>query len=212
MEENTTVEQEEKETVETESDEQKPSGQQPREISMKTLVLLVAALGVIVMVMIGAFGKGGQEEACVIVPQSPFGLSQKQMWIDLEDDLQSKGIAEFGMTYPEGPEGYEKKIYKVYTKQINSVYYVDDEGKAGMMIVKAKFCGKDVYESGFYNDSVEYAFINKVEDGDRIITMKGNQNGVQTASWIDGEFSYAIGMWNDPVSEEEMLKLVHQTE
>ena len=81
-----------------------------------------------------------------------------------------------------------------------------------MMIVKAKFCGKDVYESGFYNDSVEYAFINKVEDGDRIITMKGNQNGVQTASWIDGEFSYAIGMWNDPVSEEEMLKLVHQTE
>ena len=63
MEEKTTVEQEEKETVETESDEQKPSGQQPREISMKTLVLLVAALGVIVMVMIGAFGKGGQEEA-----------------------------------------------------------------------------------------------------------------------------------------------------
>ena len=214
MEEKTT-EQQEKEVIEQEKAEQngQPSGNQPREISMRTLVLLLAALGVIVVLLVSNFGKGNQEEACVIVQQSPFGQSQQQIWIDLEDDLQAKGIAEFGLTYPDGPDGYETKVYRVYTKQINSLYYIDeDNGKQGMMIVKGKFCGKDVFESGFYNDGVEYSFINKVQVGDLTVTMKGNESGVQVASWVDGEFSYAIGVWNAPVTEEEMLDLISQTE
>lgn len=214
MEEKTT-EQQEKEVIEQEKSEQngQPSGNQPREISMRTLVLLLAALGVIVVLLVSNFGKGNREEACVIVQQSPFGQSQQQIWIDLEDDLQAKGIAEFGLTYPDGPDGYETKVYRVYTKQINSLYYIDeDNGKQGMMIVKGKFCGKDVFESGFYNDGVEYSFINKVQVGDLTVTMKGNESGVQVASWVDGEFSYAIGVWNAPVTEEEMLDLISQTE
>ena len=213
MEEKTTEQQEKEMVEETTEQSSQPSGQQPREISMRTLVLLIAALGVMVVLLVSNLGKGNREEACVIVQQSPFGQSQQQIWIDLEDDLQAKGIAEFGLTYPDGPEGYETKIYRVYTKQINSLYYIDnDNGKQGMMIVKGKFCGKDVFESGFYNDGVEYAFINKVQDGDRTITMKGNASGVQVASWVDGEFSYAIGVWNAPVTEEEMLNLISQTE
>lgn len=214
MEEKTT-EQQEKEVIEQEKAEQngQPYGNQPREISMRTLVLLLAALGVIVVLLVSNFGKGNREEACVIVQQSPFGQSQQQIWIDLEDDLQAKGIAEFGLTYPDGPDGYETKVYRVYTKQINSLYYIDeDNGKQGMMIVKGKFCGKDVFESGFYNDGVEYSFINKVQVGDLTVTMKGNESGVQVASWVDGEFSYAIGVWNAPVTEEEMLDLISQTE
>lgn len=214
MEEKTT-EQQEKEVIEQEKAEQngQPSGNQPREISMRTLVLLLAALGVIVVLLVSNFGKGNREEACVIVQQSPFGQSQQQIWIDLEDDLQAKGIAEFGLTYPDGPDGYETKVYRVYTKQINSLYYIDeDNGKQGMMIVKGKFCGKDVFESGFYNDGVEYSFINKIQVGDLTVTMKGNESGVQVASWVDGEFSYAIGVWNAPVTEEEMLDLISQTE
>ena len=214
MEEKTT-EQQEKEVIEQEKTEQngQPSGNQPREISMRTLVLLLAALGVIVVLLVSNFGKGNREEACVIVQQSPFGQSQQQIWIDLEDDLQAKGIAEFGLTYPDGPDGYETKVYRVYTKQINSLYYIDeDNGKQGMMIVKGKFCGKDVFESGFYNDGVEYSFINKIQVGDLTVTMKGNESGVQVASWGDGEFSYAIGVWNAPVTEEEMLDLISQTE
>ena len=214
MEEKTT-EQQEKEVIEQEKAEQngQPSGNQPREISMRTLVLLLAALGVIVVLLVSNFGKGNREEVCVIVQQSPFGQSQQQIWIDLEDDLQAKGIAEFGLTYPDGPDGYETKVYRVYTKQINSLYYIDeDNGKQGMMIVKGKFCGKDVFESGFYNDGVEYSFINKVQVGDLTVTMKGNESGVQVASWVDGEFSYAIGVWNAPVTEEEMLDLISQTE
>ena len=213
--EETTTEQQEKEVIEQEKAEQngQPSGNQPREISMRTLVLLLAALGVIVVLLVSNFGKGNREEACVIVQQSPFGQSQQQIWIDLEDDLQAKGIAEFGLTYPDGPDGYETKVYRVYTKQINSLYYIDeDNGKQGMMIVKGKFCGKDVFESGFYNDGVEYSFINKVQVGDLTVTMKGNESGVQVASWVDGEFSYAIGVWNAPVTEEEMLDLISQTE
>ena len=81
-----------------------------------------------------------------------------------------------------------------------------------MMIVICNFCCKDVFESGFYNDGVEYSFINKVQVGDLTVTMKGNESGVQVASWVDGEFSYAIGVWNAPVTEEEMLDLISQTE
>lgn len=212
MEEKTT-EQQETTVQETGENSSNPGGNQPREISMRTLVMLIAALSVIVVLLVSNFGKGNNDEACVIVPQSPFGQSQQQIWIDLDGDLQAKGVAEFGMTYPDGPEGYDKKIYRVYTKQINSLYYInDDNGKQGMMIVKGKFCGKDVFESGFYTDGVEYAFINKVQDGDLTVTMKGNESGVQVASWVEGEFSYAIGVWNDPVTEEEMLKLISQTE
>ena len=213
MEEKTTEQQEKEMVEETTEQSSQPSGQQPREISLRTLVLLIAALGVIVVLLVSNLGKGNREEACVIVQQSPFGQSQQQIWIDLEDDLQAKGIAEFGLTYPDGPDGYETKVYRVYTKQINSLYYIDeDNGKQGMMIVKGKFCGKDVFESGFYNDGVEYSFINKVQVGDLTVTMKGNESGVQVASWVDGEFSYAIGVWNAPVTEEEMLDLISQTE
>ena len=212
MEEKTT-EQQETSVQETGENSSRPGGNQPREISMRTLVMLIAALGVIVVLLMGSFGKGNKEEACVIVQQSPFGQSQQQIWIDLDGDLQAKGIAEFGLSYPDGPEGYDKKIYRVYSKQINSLYYInDDNGKQGMMIVKGKFCGKDVFESGFYNDGVEYAFINKVQDGDTTVTMKGNDSGVQVASWVEGEFSYAIGVWNSPVTEAEMLDLISQTE
>ena len=42
--------------------------------------------------------------------------------------------------------------------------------------------------------------------------MKGNDSGVQVASWVEGEFSYAIGVWNSPVTEAEMLDLISQTE
>ena len=186
MEEKTT-EQQETTVQETGENSSRPGGNQPREISMRTLVMLIAALGVIVVLLISNFGKGNKEEACVIVQQSPFGQSQQQIWIDLDGDLQAKGIAEFGLSYPDGPEGYDKKIYRVYSKQIYSLYYInDDNGKQGMMIVKGKFCGKDVFESGFYNDGVEYAFINKVQDGDTTVTMKGNDTGVRVASWWEG--------------------------
>ena len=212
MEEKTT-EQQETTVQETGENSSRPGGNQPREISMRTLVMLIAALGVIVVLLMGSFGKENKEEACVIVQQSPFGQSQQQIWIELDGDLQAKGIAEFGLSYPDGPEGYDKKIYRVYSKQIYSLYYInDDNGKQGMMIVKGKFCGKDVFESGFYNDGVEYAFINKVQDGDTTVTMKGNESGVQVASWVEGEFSYAIGVWNSPVTEAEMLDLISQTE
>ena len=100
MEEKTT-EQQETTVQETGENSSRPGGNQPREISMRTLVMLIAALGVIVVLLISNFGKGNKEEACVIVQQSPFGQSQQQIWIDLDGDLQAKGIAEFGLSYPD---------------------------------------------------------------------------------------------------------------
>ncbi|MGM9942332.1 MAG: hypothetical protein ACI32N_10160 [Bulleidia sp.] len=192
--------------------EEQNQGPKPREVSVKTAILLVAALAVIGM-MIFRFAKGDTgQKACEIVPQSPFGQSQAQIWIDLEGDLQAKGIAEFGLTYPEGPEGFDIKIYRVYTKQINSVYYQNDEGREGMRIIKGKMCGIDVFESGFYNDGNSYTFINVVDHDGKKVTLKGNQDGVQVASWVEGDFSYAVGVWNNPVSEDVMLEYVDQTE
>lgn len=46
------------------------------------------------VVMYMVFGKGKNDDACIVVSQSPFGQSQKQVWIDLENKLQAKGIAD----------------------------------------------------------------------------------------------------------------------
>ena len=62
MEEKTT-EQQEKTVQETGENSSRPGGNQPREISMRTLVMLIAALGVIVVLLISNFGKGNKEEA-----------------------------------------------------------------------------------------------------------------------------------------------------
>lgn len=204
----------EENTEETEgtAGEKQPSGKAPREISMKTLVMLLAAAGVVVVMLISNItGKDGTE-ACEIVPQAAWGQQEQQIWIDLNSDLEAQGIAGYGLTYPEGPEGYENKVYRVYTKQINSVYYVDEDGHQGMMIVKAKFCGQDVFEAGYYTDKTEYTFTQIVEEDGKKISMKGNSEGVQVATWTEGEFSYAIGVWSNPVSQEEMLEYISVTE
>lgn len=194
----------------TETEKNDGEKKTPKKNSPYTLGLLAAALVVMVFMGINYAKNSGKEEACVIVPQSPFGQSQKQIWIEFKDDLEAKGIAEFGLEYPDAPEGYDIKTFKVYTRQINSVYYTNDSGEEGMRVIKAKMCGKDVFESGFYNDSNEYTFTKTVKDGDRKILLKGNDSGVQVASWVDDDFSYAIGVWHNPVSEETMLKYVSE--
>lgn len=202
----------EENTTENQTPEEHKNTPQGREISGRTAILLVAAIAVVVMMIMNLGKDKNGQQACEIVPQSPFGQSQAQIWVDLEDDLQAKGIAEFGLEYPDGPEGYDIKVYRVYTRQISSIYYQNEDGREGMRIIKGKMCGADVFESGFYNDGNSYTFINVVEHDGKKITLKGNQNGVQVASWVEGDFSYAVGVWNNPVEEEAMLEFVDQTE
>lgn len=176
------------------------------------LALLAAALVVLVFMGINYAKKSGNEEACQIVPQSPFGQSQAQIWTDYKDDLEAKGIAEFGITYPDAPEGYPIKTFRVYTRQINSVYYTNDQGENGLVILKGKMCGKDVFESGFVSDASTYTFTKTVDYDGKKVNLKGNDTGVQAASWVEGEFSYAIGAWSHPVDEETMFQYISETE
>lgn len=176
------------------------------------LGLFAAALVVLVFMGINYAKRNGTQDACVIVPQSPFGQSQAQIWTEYTDDLEAKGIAEFGLEYPEAPEGYDIKTFKVYTRQINSVYFSNEEGKTALAVIKGKMCGQDVFESGLVSDATEYTFTKTVEQDGKKINLKGNDNGVQVASWVEGEFSYAVGTWNNPVDEETMLEYVSETE
>lgn len=176
------------------------------------LGLLAAALVVLVFMGINYAKRSGNQDSCVIVPQSPFGQSQAQIWTEYTDDLEAKGIAEFGLEYPDAPEGYDIKTFKVYTRQINSVYFSNDEGKTGLAVIKGKMCGQDVFESGLVSDATEYTFTKTVEQDGKKINLKGNYKGVQVASWVEGDFSYAVGTWSNPVDEETMLKYVSETE
>ena len=176
------------------------------------LGLAAAALVVLVFMGINYAKRNNTQDSCVIVPQSPFGQSQAQIWTEYTDDLEAKGIAEFGLEYPDPPEGYDIKTFKVYTRQINSVYFSNDEGKTGLAIIKGKMCGQDVFESGLVSDATEYTFTKTVEWDGKKISLKGNDEGVHVASWVEGDFSYAVGSWNNPVDEETMLKYVSETE
>lgn len=204
----------EEHTEETENGSagQQPSGNQPREMSMHTLLLLLAAAAVVVVMMISRMTGRDGTESCEIVPQAAWGQQEQQVWVDLNDDLEAKGIAGYGLSYPDAPEGYENKVYRVYTKQINTLYYVNDDGYQGMMVVKGKFCGKDVFASGYFSDPNEYTFTQVVEADGKKINLKGTDAGVQLATWTEGEFSYAIGVWKTPVTQEKMLEYISVTE
>ena len=144
---------EEKEIMEEENE---PSEKKPTEGNFMKIILLLA---MVFVVMYMVFGKGKNDDACIVVSQSPFGQSQKQVWIDLENKLQAKGIAGFDLEVPEELEQtYTNVSYRAFSYQISEVTFHDDNGEDVIRIDKAKFCGKDILTT----DDNSYTNIQKV--------------------------------------------------
>ena len=147
------------------------------------------------------------DDACIVVSQSPFGQSQKQVWIDLENKLQAKGIAGFDLEVPEELEQtYTNVSYRAFSYQISEVTFHDDNGEDVIRIDKAKFCGKDILTT----DDNSYTNIQKVTIDGKDVKERGNGDKYSAISWVDGEYSYGITAYNGGIDEATIEKYISE--
>ena len=107
--------------------------------------------------------------------------------------------AGFAMTLPRVKKA--EALYRAIPGDLAEVIYKRD-GKEILRVRKGK--GEDV--SGDYN---RYASENLYDVKGKLVTMKGDGKKVRTATWKDGDFSYAV-LSADGISVGEMKGLVKQ--
>ena len=172
---------------------------------MSFAVLTIAIVVVLFMTIMQLNSKGG-EEKCEVVPQAAFGQSQSQAWSELEGSAAAAAIAKFSLDVPTDPiEGYDDVHYLVYTQQIYEIRYLDDNANEGLRIAKGKMCGKSVYD---VNNDYQSRTIEQI--GDVEVTLYGTEDTVSIATWVDGDYSYFIGAWDNPITKEQIESMIPQ--
>lgn len=170
------------------------------------LIMLVAAVIVVGFMMFNKMGSSG-EDSCVVVPQSPWGQSQAQAWVDLDTKGQNEAAAGFDLEVPtEIEETYSTVTYRVFTKQINEVTYYDEDDNKVIRIDKAIYCGNDILDT----DDDNYSSINKITVGDIEVKERGSNDLYKAISWVKGEYSYGITVYTDGISEEKVIEYVNE--
>lgn len=172
---------------------------------MKILMLVVA----VIVVLFTVFGRNANQDACTVVPQSPFGQSRAQVWTDLDSKLQAKGIAGFDLEVPEElSKTYTDVSYRVFSYQISEVTFHDENGDDVIRIDKAKYCGKDILDT----DDNTYETINKIDIDGKKVKERGNGGKFSAISWVDGEYSYGITAYKGGITEDIVKKYVSEIE
>lgn len=108
-------------------------------------------------------------------------------WIDFETVADAEKLAGFTVTLPSKmPEGYtQKSIQAVENESLQVIY---ENGDNGITIRKAKG-SEDI--SGDYN---EYGENKTLTVGSLEVSTRGNNGKVNVATWVDGEYTYAVSV------------------
>lgn len=126
--------------------------------------------------MISSMDTNGSSLGEIEIP-SPF--------IPFETLAEAEKLAGFTITLPEKlPEGYTQKVIEAIENEMLQVMF--EKGENGFVIRKAKG-SEDI--SGDYN---EYKENNTVTVGNLKVSTRGNDGKVNTATWVDGEYTYSI--------------------
>ena len=119
----------------------------------------------------------------------------------LEDAAALTG---YDFTVPDSVDGYpDVTIAVLESEQLTEVQY--SSGNARLCLRKAP--GSDDI-SGDYN---QYAESNAVDVDGRSVTLQGNDGQVQLATWLDGDYTYSIGIYREDgtgLTADEMTGLV----
>ena len=119
----------------------------------------------------------------------------------LEDAAALTG---YDFTVPDSVAGYpDVTIAVLESEQLTEVQY--SSGNARLCLRKAP--GSDDI-SGDYN---QYAESNAVDVDGRSVTLQGNDGQVQLATWLDGDYTYSIGIYREDgtgLTADEMTGLV----
>lgn len=173
---------------------------------VKFIFLIVAALVVLYMTF---FRNGSSNNGCTVVPQSPFGQSQQQVWVDLDDASKASIIAGFDLVVPsELTETYTNISYRAYTKQINEMIFYDDNGEKVIQIDKADYCGLEILDT----DDDAYSSIQKMDVQGIEVKERGNSDGFTAISFVKGDYSYGITCFNEGLTEEQVIQYVLEIE
>lgn len=106
-------------------------------------------------------------------------------FVDCKTIDKAEQLADFKIFLPENmPEGYTESAIRVIKGEMIEVIYLNSDNE--ICIRKAK---GDENISGDYN---EYAEANTITVGDLQITTKGADGKVNVATWIKGDYTFAI--------------------
>ena len=125
-------------------------------------------------------------------------------WTECATLADAAALTVYDFTVPDSVDGYTDTSITVLTdKQLTEVQY--SSGNARLCLRKAP--GSDDI-SGDYN---QYAESNAVDVDGRSVTLQGNDGQVQLATWLDGDYTYSIGIYREDgtgLTADEMTGLV----
>lgn len=125
-------------------------------------------------------------------------------WTECATLADAAALTGYDFTVPDSVDGYTDISITVLTdEQLTEVQY--SSGNARLCLRKAP--GSDDI-SGDYN---QYAESNAVDVDGRSVTLRGNDGQVQLATWLDGDYTYSIGIYREDgtgLTADEMTALV----
>lgn len=125
-------------------------------------------------------------------------------WTECATLADAAALTGYDFTVPDSVDGYTDISITVLTdEQLTEVQYT--AGNDRLCLRKAP--GSDDI-SGDYN---QYAESNAVDVDGRSVTLQGNDGQVQLATWLDGDYTYSIGVYREDgtgLTADEMTALV----
>ena len=111
-------------------------------------------------------------------------------WTGCTTLADAAALTGYDFTVPDSVDGYpDVTIAVLESEQLTEVQY--RSGNARLCLRKAP--GSDDI-SGDYN---QYAESNAVDVDGRSVTLQGNDGQVQLATWLDGDYTYSIGIYRE---------------
>lgn len=122
-----------------------------------------------------------------------------EQYTSLADAAKAAG---FEMSIPERPRMFTETTYQVMKDENETIlevlYSAEDSGEQ-MMIRKASGAGENADISGDYN---VYNETSTVTVGEYTVTLKGNDQKVNLATWTSGDYAYSIDCISGITTEE----------
>lgn len=155
--------------------------------------LFVTALCAILVISLAACGKqaamkGGASRTDETRTNEGLGGNSVQIpnpFVDCTTLEDAQELAGFNMTVPgKMPEGYSESAIRVIKNKMIEVIYTNGDQE---ICIRKGTGSEDI--SGDYS---EYGETNTVSVDDVQVTMKGNDGKVNVATWVDGEYTFAI--------------------
>lgn len=120
-------------------------------------------------------------------------------FVDYASMEEAEKVVGFTLAAPEALDGFSHKTIQVMRDSMLQVIFSEENDR---LVIRKEAGDGDI--SGDYNN---YARVETVSVGERLITMKGGDSGIQVAIWTDGEYTYAVTA-NVPLTQDVMVAII----